>query len=161
MTREQPSAPSKTRRKKDATAVQALGAEVARLTAEQRAKLPLGERTRDAIDAFLRIKSHEARRRQLQRIGALMREEDDIAVRIALAEHEYGTPQSIRRLRNVQLWQHRLLSEGDTGLAKLAESRRGLAPGLHARLANLLADHADGDAEASRDIFRVLYALDD
>jgi ribosomal 50S subunit-associated protein YjgA (DUF615 family) len=155
--RDPASIPSKTRRKKEATAVQDLGAELTAMRVEQLGKVPLSERTLEAILEFKRTKTHEGRRRQLQRVGRLMRDEDEIAIRIVLADLEVSDPRAIRHLRQVQLWQRRLLDEGTVGLVKLGEAQRGLAPGLHARLHGLVEAHAEGDADAALEIFRLLH----
>ena len=79
---------SKTKRKQDASAVQALGHELTGMKPALLARVPLGDRTREAIDDYRSTKTHEARRRQLQRIGKLMRDEDEFAIRIILADME-------------------------------------------------------------------------
>lgn len=155
--RDPASTPSKTRRKKDATAVQDLGAELTGMRVEQLNQVPLGERTLEAILEYKRTKTHEGRRRQLQRVGRLMRDEDEIAIRIVLADLQVSDPRAIRHLRQVQVWHRRLLEEGNAGLVKLSEAQRGLAPGLHAHLHGLIEAHAEGDAEAALEMFRLLH----
>ena len=150
--------PSKTKRKQDASAVQALGLTLTGMKPALLAKVPLGERTREAIEDFRNTKTNEARRRQLQRIGKLMRDEDEIAIRIVLAELEVSDPRDIRHLRQVQAWQQRLVLEGQAGLVKLSDAQRGLAPGLHARLHSLVADLDAQDPEAAPELFRLLHS---
>ncbi len=62
---------------------QDLGEQLVRLSAELLRRLALPESLRDAIVEAQRIKGHEARRRQLQYIGRLMRENDYEAIHAA------------------------------------------------------------------------------
>ena len=149
---------SKTKRKQDASAVQALGHELTGMKPALLARVPLGDRTREAIDDYRSTKTHEARRRQLQRIGKLMRDEDEFAIRIILADMEVSDPRDIRHLRQVQAWHQRLLQEGQAGLVKLSDAQAGLAPGLHARLHSLVADHEAQDPDAAPELFRLLHS---
>ena len=77
--------PSKTERKKAVHALQDLGVELVALSEEQLAAIELPERLRDAVLEAQRITSREARRRQLQYIGKLMRKVDAAPIRAALA----------------------------------------------------------------------------
>lgn len=72
--------PSKTQRKRQMHARQALGEKLVALNAEQLAQLALPEALHESIWAARRIKGHEARRRQLQYIGKLMRTADYEAI---------------------------------------------------------------------------------
>ncbi|HLT25185.1 MAG TPA: ribosome biogenesis factor YjgA [Zeimonas sp.] len=79
--------PSKTQRKREMHELQALGERLAALDDDEIARLPIDERLADALREARRIRSREARRRQLQFIGRLMRSVDDVdALRAALAE---------------------------------------------------------------------------
>ena len=138
--------------------MQALGLTLTGMKPALLAQVPLGERTREAIEDYRNTKTHEARRRQLQRIGKLMRDEDEIAIRIVLAELEVSDPRDIRHLRQVQAWQQRLVLEGQAGLVKLSDAQRGLAPGLHARLHSLVADLEAHDPDAAPELFRLLHS---
>src|SRR5215207_695778 len=68
--------PSKTRRKAESHELQSLGAALLDLSDDRLAEMGLGEPLRDAIKAYKRMRSHEARRRQMQLIGKLMRSTD-------------------------------------------------------------------------------------
>jgi len=67
---------SKTRRKKQMRELQDVGAELVALSAEQLARVELPENLREAVEAARRFTRHEARRRQLQYIGRIMRDID-------------------------------------------------------------------------------------
>ena len=76
---------SKSQRKKEVHALQDLGVELVALSDERLAALELPERLRDAVLEARRITAREARRRQLQYIGKLMRQVDAEPIRAALA----------------------------------------------------------------------------
>lgn len=78
--------PSKTQRKRDMHALQALGESLVALDDDEIARLPIDERLVDAVRLARPMRSGEARRRQLQFIGRLMRGVDVDALRAALAE---------------------------------------------------------------------------
>ena len=83
-----PLTPSKTQRKRDAHALQALGVQLVALSAAQLARLELPETLHEAIVAAQRMRSHGARTRQLQYVGKVMRQLEPASlsrVRAALA----------------------------------------------------------------------------
>jgi len=71
-----PLPPSKSQRKRDAHAVQALGVQLVALSAAQLARLDLPEALHEAVVAAQRMRSHGARTRQMQYIGKVMRQLD-------------------------------------------------------------------------------------
>lgn len=64
---------SKSERKRQATAMQDVGAELVKLSDEQLARIDLPEDLREALLECKRFNKHEAVRRQMQYIGKLMR----------------------------------------------------------------------------------------
>jgi ribosome-associated protein len=80
------SEPSKSQLKREMTALQGLGAELVALSKERLAKIEMPERLRDALLDFQRFTKHEARRRQMQFIGKIMREFDAAPLRTAMDE---------------------------------------------------------------------------
>ena len=76
--------PSKSAMKRASKALQDLGAELAELGKERLAKVPIDEDLRDAVKDYQRFTAHEAKRRQLQYIGRLMRNVDPEPIRAAL-----------------------------------------------------------------------------
>jgi ribosome-associated protein len=75
-TADAPLTPSKSQRKRDAHALQALGGQLVALSAAQLTRLDLPEALHEAVVAAQRIRAHGARTRQLQYIGKLMRQLD-------------------------------------------------------------------------------------
>ena len=73
-TADAPLPPSKSQRKRDAHALQALGVQLVSLSAAQLARLDLPETLHEAVGAAQRMRAHGARTRQMQYIGKLMRQ---------------------------------------------------------------------------------------
>jgi ribosome-associated protein len=65
-TADTPLTPSKSQRKRDAHAIQALGVQLVALSAVQLARLDLPEALHEAVVAAQRMRAHGARTRQLQ-----------------------------------------------------------------------------------------------
>ena len=80
------SGPSKSQRKRESTALQDLGAELVALSKERLAKIDMPERLREALLDAQRFTKHEARRRQMQYIGKIMRDIDSAPLRAAMDE---------------------------------------------------------------------------
>ncbi|MGH6610099.1 MAG: ribosome biogenesis factor YjgA [Burkholderiaceae bacterium] len=84
--------PSKSELKRQMHALQALGAQLVDLNREQLARLDLPEELREAVQFAHTIKSREARRRQMQYLGKLMRQVDANAIRTALERTKAARP---------------------------------------------------------------------
>jgi ribosome-associated protein len=82
--------PSKTERKRAMHELQALGEELCAIDPARLAELALPESLADAIAEARNITRHEARRRQLQFIGRLMRDVDPEPIRAALTRYRLG-----------------------------------------------------------------------
>ena len=80
------SGPSKSQLKRESTALQDLGAELVELSRERLAKIEMPERLRDALLDAQRFTKHEARRRQMQYIGKIMRDIESAPLRAAMDE---------------------------------------------------------------------------
>jgi len=112
---------SKTRRKHDMEALQKLGEALLDFDTDTLAKLNLPDPLLEALQTANRIKSHGARRRQLQYIGKLMRRIDTapVAAAVQTREHQYATnTQAFHRLEELR---ETLITEGDSALASVLE----------------------------------------
>ena len=103
--------PSKSRRKADAHALQALGAELVALNRGQLAQVEMPESLRDAVHAAQRISAHEGRRRQLQYIGKLMRTVDPAPIRAKIDGWKTVSVEETARLHLIERWRDRLLED--------------------------------------------------
>jgi len=152
--------PSKTRRKADMHALQDLGEAMVLLSPARLAALALPERLADAIADARQITKWEARRRQMQFIGRLMRDVDPVPIQ-ARIEQWAGAPNAEKaRLANVERWRTRLLSEVGALDQLCAENATADRP----RLAALVARVQDERTHAQpphgyRELFRMLNAL--
>ncbi|MGH8851286.1 MAG: ribosome biogenesis factor YjgA, partial [Casimicrobiaceae bacterium] len=99
-----PQPPSKTRRKAEMHDRQSLGEELVQLSAARLAALALPERLADAVEQTRAITKHEARRRQLQFIGRLMRDVDPAPIRARLALWGDAPAAEKARLAAVERW---------------------------------------------------------
>ena len=68
---------SRSQKKRDSTALQVRGAEIAALSPADRRRLPLSDDLADALRHLDGIPSREGKRRQMQYIGRVMRELDE------------------------------------------------------------------------------------
>jgi ribosome-associated protein len=154
--------PSKTRRKAEMDALQELGEQLVELSPARLAELELPERLTEALDAARRITQREARRRQLQFIGRLMRDVDPVPIRDRIARWAEGPNAEKARVHAVERWRERLLSE--RGALDRLCAERPVAD--RDRLAALIDDaraeaaHAE-PPRAYRELYRTLNRLFD
>jgi ribosome-associated protein len=102
---------SKSERKRDATRMQNLGRALTQLNATQLAEVPLSDKLATAIADYHRFSANEAKRRQLQFIGKLMRNVDITAVEATLELIEGRSAQARFQFRQLETWRDRLISE--------------------------------------------------
>ena len=103
--------PSKTQRKRQVTALQDLGEELAVLTDDQLAAIELPDILRDALMEVRRISSFEARRRQMQYIGKIMRRVDAAPIRSALESLQAAPRREAALHKRAAAWRERLLAD--------------------------------------------------
>jgi ribosome-associated protein len=152
---------SKTRRKKDMTALQDLGRQLVELPESQVGEMGLEPRLEEAVREARRIKSHEAKRRQLQYIGRLMREVDAEPIRARLAELEGNSAQAAARHRRLEAWRERLLADDDA-LTEYASRHAGSdVQTLRALIRNARKEQKEGrPPRAYRELFRLLKSIE-
>ena len=117
--------PSKTRRKEESHELQALGAALLELSDERLASLGLAEPLLDALQAHRRMRSHEAKRRQMQLIGKLMRSADVDAARRAVDEVKLGRAQDALALHQAERWRAELIAD-DEAATRFASAHPGV-----------------------------------
>lgn len=148
---------SKTRRKAEMHELQALGAALLEIPAAHLAALGLPEKLAEAIREAQRISSHEARRRQVQYIGKLMRAVDPEPIRAALAGIEGHSAAARARHRRLEQWRQRLLDD-DTALTEFARDHAGAdLQVLRTLIRNARKEISEGrPPRAQRELFRLL-----
>ncbi len=115
------SRPSKSARKRSATAVQDLGVELAALPDDELARLDLPETLHAAILELRRLSAHGAQLRQRQYIGKLMRRIDPEPVIARLADRKRRHDVEVRRFQQIERWRDRLMAEPQAALAELLQ----------------------------------------
>jgi ribosome-associated protein len=152
---------SKTKRKQEMHELQALGAALVELPEAQLRGVPLDERLRQAVMETKRISSHEARRRQLQYVGRLMREIDPAPIRAALDAIEGSSAQATARHKRLEQLRSRLLAD-DAALTDLVAAHPGAdAQALRTLIRNARREQKEGrPPRAYRELFRALKAMD-
>ena len=156
-----PERPSKSQKKRDMHALQEMGAELVELSAERLARIDMPDDLREALREAQRLTKHEARRRQMQYIGRLMRDVDPAPLREALdvvkgaSAIENARQHRLERLRERLLEDEAVLTEigsvhPGADLTRLRQLRR-----------NALKDREEGrPPRAFRELFRLLRELD-
>lgn len=116
--------PSKTQRKRAMHELQALGARLAGLGADELARVELPEPLREALLETRRVRTREGKRRQLQYVGRLMREVDPAPIRAALAALDRVCAAASAAHHRVERWRERLLAD-DAALTEFARECPG------------------------------------
>jgi ribosome-associated protein len=152
---------SKTRRKREMLELQSLGAALVELPESQLGAMQLETRLLQAVLDAKRIKSHEARRRQLQYIGRLMREVDPEPIRARLAAVEGTSAQAAAAHRRLEAWRERLLLD-DAALTGFAAEHPGAdIQEIRALIRNARKEQKEGKPpRAYRELFRALKAVE-
>ena len=149
--------PSKTQRKREMHELQALGARLVELNSAQLDSVALPEDLRDAVDRAQRITKHEARRRQLQYIGRLMRSVDPGPIREKLKVWDGVSNEETARVHRIERWREKLL-EDDGTIGALVRAH----PGIDTRRLRSLVRNAREERKAGRpprayrELFRAL-----
>ena len=149
--------PSKTQRKRVMHELQELGERLIGLNSEQLAAIALPENLRDAVEQARRITKHEARRRQLQYIGRLMRNVDPEPIREKLKAWDGISTEETARGHRIERWREELIGD-DGALGALAHAH----PGIDTQRLRALARSAREERSAGRpprayrELFRAL-----
>jgi ribosome-associated protein len=135
---------SKTEQKKAVQRMAALGEQLAQLSIKQIKNLPVEERLIDALLDVQTITSHEARRRQFQRIGKLLRNEDETMIL------SYLTPQQgAKKTAQLQRWVDRMIAQGDPVIKEFMKAHN--AAEHHAIRQHILRIHRDIKNQATEE----------
>jgi ribosome-associated protein len=153
--------PSKSERKREMHALQDIGTELVELPAERLKKLDLPEDLRAAVLDARRFTKHEARRRQMQYIGKLMRGIDAEPIRAALDAFRNVSKEEIARHHRLERLRDDFLTD-----EKVAGRIVELWPAADLQHLRTLRRNALKEREqnkpprAYREIFRILRDLD-
>ncbi|MEZ8019909.1 ribosome biogenesis factor YjgA [Vibrio splendidus] len=151
---------SKTEMKTDMDALQKLGEELVELKPSILDKFPLSEDLAQAIKDAQRFKN-EAKRRQLQYIGKVMRNVDPEPIQAALDKIRNKHSQATVELHKLEQLRDRVVVEGDAAISDVME----MYPEADRQRLRQLARQANKEksankpAKSSREIFQILKEL--
>lgn len=151
---------SKTEMKEDMEALQKLGEELVELKPSVLEKFPLSEDLAEAIKDAQRFKN-EAKRRQLQYIGKVMRNEDPEPIQAALDKVRNKHSQATAELHKLEQLRDRIVEDGDAAISEVVEAH----PEADRQRLRQLARQANKEKKAGkptkayREIFQVLKEL--
>ena len=148
---------SKTKRKQEMTELQSLGAKLVDLPESQIAELPMEDKLREALLEAKRITSHEAKRRQMQYVGKLMRQIDPAPLRERLEAMTGHSAQAAAQHRRLEAWRERLLADDEALTAFAAEHPDADLQALRTLIRNARREiAANSEPHAQRALFRAL-----
>lgn len=104
---------SKSELKREAHRHQDLGKRLTELNASKWKELPITETLFNALVENARLKQHEAKRRHMQYIGRLMRDEDVDAIQARIDLFDPSSEAYGRRIRQQELWRTRLVNDAN------------------------------------------------
>lgn len=152
------SKPSKSERKREQQALQSLGETLIELGDDLLDGLQLEDRLRDAIVDIRRMKSHEARRRQKQFIGKLMRDVDPAPIHALVNRLRADDRREKRIFANAERWRDRVIRERADALHALEAAIGAALPELARLLNELERAHSDPvERGIRRNIFRQIH----
>ncbi len=159
---DQPQAPSKSQLKREALALQALGARLLDLPPARLERMRISDRLRSALDESRKVKAHSARRRQLRWLGKVLSSEDSDQLANLVAQSDAKQQADNQRFHALERWRDRLLAEGDDALSELLERYPDAdRQQLRALLRSAGKEQAAGKPPAAaRKLFKYLRQLD-
>jgi ribosome-associated protein len=148
---------SKTQRKRQMHELQELGAALVELPESQLRAMALDEELARAVLEARRIASREAKRRQLQYVGRLMRGLDPEPIRAMLARVTGRGARTIARHRRLEAWRERLMDD-DAALTEFAADHPGAdLQALRALIRTARREAGEGrPPRAYRELFRMI-----
>lgn len=152
--------PSKSARKRDAQAVEALGERLLALSDEQLATVVLDDELRAVVETTRKMRARSALRRQRLFLAKTLRQRDVEPIELALKQFEDRDNNERRLFHLAERWRDRILQEGKTAMQEF-EDQHGAQS---AQLQKLLGDLRPSLPAAlrqriKRDIFREIRRL--
>ncbi len=154
---------SKTQVKRELHALVDLGERLTTLKPDVLARLPLSDPLRRALADAPKHTSNIARKRHIQFIGKLMRDQDLDAILVLLDQLDASTRQYNERFHNLERWRDRLLA-GDDGVLESFVSEYPETDRQHLRQLIRQAQHElahNKPPATSRKVFKYIRDLDE
>jgi ribosome-associated protein len=108
---------SKSQIKREMQALQKVGERLVELSSDQVRKIEIPEELREAVLFAQTMKKREARRRQIQYIGSLMRHVDTEPILKILETVSHDRTSKVQTFHQIETWRNRLI-DGDDNLAE-------------------------------------------
>ncbi len=148
---------SRTQRKHEVEALQTLGRALTELARDQLKRVPLPDDLRNAVLDWHRFPGHEAKRRQLQYLGRLMRKIDPAPIEEAIAHIRGESTAAKAHFHSLERWRERLLTDPNGLTVWMAEHPDSDAQQLRTLIRNAAREADQGKPpKSSRELFRVL-----
>lgn len=112
---------SKTKRKQQMHELQAIGEELVELSKDALNKIPMSEDLLEAIREYKRLNAHEARRRQMQFIGKIMRKEDPAPIREKLDQLKGSSTAATALLHRIERYRTEMIAKDEAITRFLAD----------------------------------------
>jgi ribosome-associated protein len=160
-----PRPPSRSQKKRDSSALQVLGGKLAELPDSALKRLDLAPRLAEAIREYKALAGHEAKRRQLQFIGALMRETDAAPLARAVEDMEAGNRAHAHEFHALEAQRAALLEGDESQLEEIValaaeEERNEVRSRIRTLARNAKAEAAKNKPpRSSKALFRLLRDL--
>lgn len=152
--------PSKSQRKREAEALQDLGARLVALPETQFRRMALPEELREAVAQCRRIRENSALRRQRQFIGKLMRQIDPAPIQAQLDAFRGASARETAKLHQAERWRDRLIAGNDALTGFLDEHPHADATHLRQLIRAAREEAARAKPpRAARELFRTIRAL--
>jgi ribosome-associated protein len=151
--------PSRSHKKREVEALQALGEAILKLPDAQFKRMELPDELRDAVALCRKITANSALRRQRQYIGKLMRTVDPVPIQTQLDVFNGNNAAENAKLHQAEKWRERLIADNDALTLFLAEH-----PGVDVTALRQMIRNARTEAErnkppkAFREIFQIVKA---
>lgn len=154
---------SRSQIKREMEALQDIGKTLCELKASQLAQVPISDELAEGINTYQRINSREAKRRQLQFIGKLMRSENVEGIQEVLDRFDSSSEIYAKRQHQLEAWRTRLIDEGNDTLTEFVERY----PNVEVQTLRQLVRAAKKDQQnnkntgAAKKLFRLLKQYED
>ena len=160
--KEEPFEKSRTQLKKEALDLQKTGEKLVALSGEQLQRIDLPAVLLRAVGEAKTMKSHGARRRQMQYIGSLMRKIEVAPIEHAIQTIEQGAYDQARAFRKIEAWRDRLVDGDDDLMETISSSHPHVDRQRFGHLVRSARKEKQKGAtpKSSRNLFRFLRELD-
>lgn len=152
--------PSKSARKREVIALQALGEQLIDLSDDQLSDINTDAQLIEYVREAKKIQSHGALRRQKQLIGKIMRNIDPEPIRQALSRFGRDGQVSNALFKDAEQWRDRIVENGEPALSEFSNSTGCASDTLDRCVAELHAAHdTRRQKHARRALFREVHRL--